>query len=258
MSRLYPPLQIRILSVWHRHFSVYVKNLLSNGLPPFLEPFIFLMGIGLGLGRYVVDINGISYIQFLATGLLVTSAMFTASFECTYGTYIRLEFNNIYEGMLAASITVNDLIIGEIFWAGTKGLFFSTAVLLIVAFFGLVPLPFSFIAPLIGFLTGLMFATLGLFISTLVSNINQFNFFFTGFLSPMFFFSGVVFPLSSLPKIVQGIAEVFPLTHSVRLVRAICSGSFPYPLLFDFLYIVSVIVFFGALSIRRLSRKLVA
>ena len=69
--------------------------------------------------------EGLTYIEFLGTGLLMTSAMFTASFECTFGTFIRMEFDKVYDGMLAAPITANNLIIGEIIWAGTKGVFFE-------------------------------------------------------------------------------------------------------------------------------------
>ena len=73
-----PALGARLYSVWHRHMRVYTKNLISNGLPPFLEPVIFLLGIGLGLGRYLVSMDSVPYIVFLATALPVTSSMFTA------------------------------------------------------------------------------------------------------------------------------------------------------------------------------------
>src|SRR5512138_282079 len=95
-SRLYPSLPSRLGSVWYRHMRTYTKDLLSNGFPPFVEPLIFLAGMGLGIARYVPDLTSMSYIQFLATGLIMTSAMFTASFECTYGTFIRLEFDKVY------------------------------------------------------------------------------------------------------------------------------------------------------------------
>ena len=131
-SSNYPAFHRRIMSVWYRHMLVYTRNLFSNGLPPFLEPLIFLAGVGLGLGKYIVSMEGMPYIQFLASGLLVTSSMYTAAFECTYGTFIRLEFDKVYDGMLGAPITADDLIIGEILWAGSKGFFFSLAVLIIV------------------------------------------------------------------------------------------------------------------------------
>jgi lipooligosaccharide transport system permease protein len=253
-----PSLQYRLYSVWYRHMLVYTRNLVSNGLPPFLEPLIFLAGVGLGLGKYIVSMDGIPYLQYLASGLLVTSSMYTASFECTFGTFIRLEYDHAYEGMLSAPITADDLILGEILWAGTKGFFFSFAVLVIVTAFGVISPGLSLLAPFVGFLTGLLFATISLWVTSFVKNINHFNFYMTGFLSPMFFFSGVVFPISSLPKALQPFAEIMPLTHVVRLIRAFCHSEFYLSLWWDLSYVIVVTVVFGYFAVRRLKKRLIA
>ncbi len=255
----YPPLRHRLFSVWYRHMRVYTKNLVSNGLPPFVEPLLFLFGIGIGLGKYIDrPMEGMAYIEFLGTGLLVTAAMYTSAFECTFGTFIRLEFDKVYDGMLAAPITVNNLIVGEIIWAGTKGLFFSFAVVCILTLFGIIRLPQSLLTPLVGLLTGVMFAAMSLLVTSFVKNINHFNFYHTGFLSPMFFFSGVVFPVSSLPAPMRVFAEIVPLTHTVRLVRAICTDRYHAGLLGDVAYIVVFVAVFGTLAVRRLRTRLVS
>jgi len=212
---------------------VYTKNLISNGCPPFLEPLIFLAGIGLGLGKYIASMDGVSYIEYLAVGLVITSSMYTAAFECTFGTFIRLEYDKVYDGMLAAPITVNNLFVGEILWAGTKGFFFSTCVLIVVCSFGILPVSLTLLMPVAGFITGVMMGTVSLLVTSFVKDINHLNFFFTGFLSPMFFFSGIVFPISSLPKVIQPIAELFPMTHPVRMVRALSNAHFEPVLIFD-------------------------
>ncbi|MCL5280883.1 MAG: ABC transporter permease [Planctomycetes bacterium] len=254
----YPSLAQRLFSVWYRHVRVYTKNLISNGLPPFLEPLLFLLGVGLGLGKYITQsMEGLSYLEFLGTGLLVTAAMFTSAYECTFGTFIRLEFEKVYDGMLAAPITVNDLIVGEIIWAGTKGLFFTFAVLCVLTAFRIIHLPAGLLAPLVGFVTGVMFATLSLWVTSFVKTINHFNFYLTGIISPMFFFSGVVFPISNLPPSVRFIAEIVPLTHCVRLARAVCIGQYPPSLLASLGYAVVFIALTGWLAIRRLRRRLV-
>ena len=247
----------RIYSVWFRHMRVYTKHLFSNGFPPFLEPLFFIAGIGLGLGKYVGMIDGMSYIHFLAAGMIVPPAMFTSSFECTFGTFIRLEFDKVYDGMVSASLTVRDLFVGEILFAGTKSFFFSAAVLIVVSCFGLIQSPLAVFTPLVGFLTGLMFASLALFITSFVKNINHFNFYFTGLITPMFFFSGIVFPLESLPEFAQRIAAFFPLKHAVDLVRAFCFNRFEPGLIFNLLYILTFIAVFGTLAIRRLKRRVV-
>ncbi len=255
---LYPPLHRRLYSVWFRHMRVYTKNLLSNGFPPFLEPLIFLLGVGLGLGKYITEpMGGVKYIEFLGAGLLCTTAMFTAAFECSFGTFIRLEFEKVYDGMLAAPMTVNNLIVGELLWVGSKGFFFSFAVLCILAAFRIIALPYGLLAPLVGFLTGVMFGALSLLVTSFVKTINHFNFYFTGFISPIFFFSGVVFPVENLPPFVRPVAELVPLTHSVRLVRAVCTNRYGPILLLDLLYIAAFITVVGFFAIRRLRKRLV-
>jgi lipooligosaccharide transport system permease protein len=260
----HPSLYHRIFSVWYRHVRVYGQHIISNGFPPFLEPLIFLAGIGLGLGQYITDdIGGQTYLEFLAVGLLVTASMWTASFECTFGTFIRLEFQKTYDGMLAAPITAKNLIVGEIFWAGSKGLFFSAAVLsvmCIVSAFGkvIVPLPNALAAPVMGFVNGMMFASLGLFVTSFVKTINHFNFFMTGLISPMFFFSGVVFEINRLPENIRPIAEIVPLTHSVRLMRTICGDECSLmTAIWDGAYMILFILSVGYFAVKRLEKRLI-
>lgn len=252
-----PRLGVRLFSVWFRHFRVYTKNLISNGFPPFLEPIFFLVGVGLGLGQFMGIVEGTSYITFLASGIIASSPMFTASYECTFGTFIRLEFDKVYDGMIAASISTRDLFIGEMMFCGTKGLFFSSAVICVIYPFGLIPSPMGLLAPLGGFFASLMFAALGLYVTSLVTNINHFNFYFTGLISPMFFFSGVVFPLSSLPPYIRPVAEIFPLTHAARLIRAFCFNRFDLPTAGSSLYMVLFTVVVGYVAIRRLERRII-
>lgn len=232
--------------------------MITNGFPPFVEPLIFLFALGLGLGHYVTKMDGMNYLQFLSSGLIVTSAMFTATFECSYGTYIRLEYEKIYNGMLGAPLTVKDLLLGEILWAGTKGLFFSSAVLSVICLFGILPLKLFLIVPLIGLLTGLMFAALSLIVTSFISDINQFNFYISGAISPMFFFSGVVFSLNSLPPMIRYLAELLPLTHSVRLLRQLFLLQFNGLILVDVVYIVAFITLLSYLAIFLLKKRMIS
>ncbi len=257
-SRPYPSLASRLGSVWYRHFRTYTKDIVSNGFPPFMEPLIFLAGMGLGMAKYVPGLAGMSYLQFLATGLVMTSAMFTSAFECTYGTFVRLEFDKTYDGMLAAPLRVSDVMLGEALWAGTKGAFFSLAVLIIISAFGLVNFATALLTPLVGFLTGFLFASIGLLVTSFVTNMNHFNFFFTGLLSPMFMFCGTIFPISNLPPPLRVLAEVLPLTHPVRLGRAAATASGWEPsLLLDLAYVVGVSLIVAWTAVRRLERRLV-
>ncbi|MFA5927864.1 MAG: ABC transporter permease [Candidatus Margulisiibacteriota bacterium] len=258
-TKLYPDLASRIYSVWHRHVKVYTKHFVSNAFPPCVEPMIFLGGIGLGLGQYISQIGGLNFMQFLASGLLVTSAMFTSAYECTYGTFIRLEFDKIYDSMLAAPISVYDLIIGEIIWAGTKGFFFSLAVAMIFVLFRVLEPSTLLLAPIAGLFTGLMFGTLSLLVTSFVKNINAFNFYFTGVISPTFFFTGVVFPIENLPAFIRPLAEIFPLTHTVRLSRLLVMPERHYSslLFYDLAYIALFVTVIGFFAVHNLKKRLI-
>jgi lipooligosaccharide transport system permease protein len=257
-NRAVPSLAKRLESVFHRHYRVYTENLWSNGFPAFLEPLIFLAGVGLGLGKYIpAMMGGMRYVEYLGTGIVVSAAMWTAAFECSFGTFIRLEFEKIYDGMLAAPLTVNNLITGEIIWSGVKGAFYSSAVLVVLLAFGIGHLRYVFFVPIVGFVTGVMFAALSLYVTSFVKNINHFNFYITGFISPILFLSDIVFPISDLPRWLRPLAELVPLTHPVRLTRAACAMRFDSLLLFDVLYIVFFIILFGSLAINRLEKRLI-
>jgi lipooligosaccharide transport system permease protein len=255
-----PSFLSRFFSVWYRHFRVYTRHLLSNGLPPFLEPLFFLLAIGVGLGLYIDTMQGLSYFHFLASGIIIPPAMYTASFECTFGTFIRMEFEKVYDGMLASSINCKDLLLGEIFFSATKSLFFSGAVLIVITIFSGATFPVypsAILAPVGGFFVGIMFASFSLFITSFIRTITHFNFYFTGLLTPMFFFSGIVFPLQNLPYAAQLIAEFLPLTHATRIVRSFCLNSYTPNLLFDWSYILLFSLLFTFLAVIRLTKRLI-
>ena len=258
----YPPkLFLRLYSVWYRHFRVYTKHIISNGFPAFFEPLVFLVAIGIGLGMFVESINGIPYVKFLASVIVIPTAMYTAAFECSFGTFIRLEFDKVYDGMLGASLSIKDLFIGEIIFAGSKSLFFSSIVLLVITALG-VPLRIqpeytAIFIPVAGFLTGLMFGAFSLFVTSFVDTINHFNFYFTGFLTPLFFFSGIVFPLDKLPGFLQIFAEILPLVHSVEITRGLYLNRFELRFIYDLIYILFFIVLFSYLALIRLEKKLI-
>jgi lipooligosaccharide transport system permease protein len=220
-----------------------------------------LVAIGIGLGMFVESINGIPYVKFLASAIVIPTAMYTASFECSFGTFIRLEFDKVYDGMLASSITSNDLFIGEIIFAGTKGCFFSAIVLLVITVFGtplkIQPSYMGILIPLGGLLTGLMFGAFSLFITSFVETINHFNFYFTGFLTPLFFFSGIIFPLNKLPALLKLIAEILPLVHAVEIVRAFYFNHFQIRFVFDLIYLILFTNIFGYLALKRLEKRLI-
>ncbi len=251
------PLFWRLYSVWFRHYTVYTNHLFSNGFPPFVEPLIFLSGIGIGIGSYIIEMDGIPYIQFLASGLIVSSAMYTAAFECTYGTFIRMDFDSNYDAMLSSPISPADIIIGEIIWAGSKGMFFSSAVTLVLTIFQIIYSPYLLCIPFIGLITGMMIAGMSLIVTSFIRTISHFGFYFTGCITPMFFFSGIIFPTSRLPTFLQPIVEILPLSHIVTIARASATGTGSWSLLYDIAYCIACIALTMAIAVRRLRKRLI-
>jgi len=247
----------RVISVWMRHRKCYFKNLVANGFPPFLEPLFFLAAIGIGLGRHVDEIMGIKYAKFVASGLLASTAMFTATFELTYGTFIRMQYERIYHAMLSTPVGVAEAFVGEILWAGTKGFMFSGAVLCTITVFGLVDSIWALLTPCVGFITGALFGALALIVTSMVKDMNNFNFYITGCCTPMFFLSGIVLPVNELPGLLKKIAVFMPLTNCVNLMRALILGKFHYALLIDLAWLAVSLPILVVSAVHCIKRRLI-
>jgi lipooligosaccharide transport system permease protein len=234
--RLSPPCA---LAVWRRNFAMYRRTWKLNILPNFFEPILYLVSIGVGVGAYVSEMGGTSYVAFLAPGLVAVAAMNGASFEVTYNAYVRLNFEKTYEAMLTTPIQPEDVLAGEILWAMTRSTIYGGCFFVVVVAAGLAPLPHSLWAlPMIP-LTGLLFASLGIAFSLRIPSIDMFSFYFTLFLTPLFLFSDVFFPLEErLSGAWLRVAEALPLLHAVRPVRAAFRGGGASTLGFDLAYIL--------------------
>lgn len=259
-----PPRWRRLLSVVHRHWVVYASTFLANALPAFFEPILFLTAIGLGLGAYVGEgMAGLPMGAFMGPGALAMTAMFTAAFETTYGTFVRLVYQKTYDGMLATPLTPSDVFLGEVLWCGCKGFLFTSIVLAVYLAFGRyngwwVHFQWStlFLAPLVGATCSLLFAGLGLHVAALTKNMNNFNFFVSGVLTPMSLFSGMVFPVSDLPVVLRQLAYALPLFHVTELNRLLLFGpeqcvSFVWACPLYLLVVTSLLVASGVRVMRR-------
>ena len=220
------------------------------------EPVLVLLAMGLGLGAYVALIDGQRYIEFVAPGIIASYGMFAASFECTYGSFFRMEERRTYDAIIATPLNVEDVIAGEIFWGATRSLITGSVILAVAAAFQLVHSPWALLIPLLTFLGGLMFASIAMLFTSLVPSFYEFNYFFTLFITPMFFFSGVFFPLDEFPQIVQKISLIVPLTPVVNMARAFISGDLQPQLVVFLAIIIAYTVLFFAISLVTMRRRL--
>jgi len=215
----------RAFRVWQRHATVYTKLYKSSIALNFVEPILYLAALGLGLGAFVKEINGIPYIKYIAPGIIASSSMFAAAYECTYGTYVRMTYQKTFDAILATPVNINELVSGELIWGATKSLLYGSIIMSVIALFGLVDSPWIILAIPFIFISGLIFAELSVIVTAIVPGIESFNYFYTILLTPMFLFSGIFFPLDTLPPIISKIAFFTPLYHLVNICRALASGN---------------------------------
>ncbi len=224
------PIDFRMAcAVWMRNFTVYRHTWRMNILPNFFEPVLYLLGMGVGLGAYVAGgVEGQAYVAYIAPGLMAASAMNGASFETTYNMFVKMHFSRTYDALLTTPATIEDVVAGEVLWAITRALLYGIAFLLVLLGFTaagwpIVTAPAALLLPLALALTGALFALLGALFTALVRSIDLYSYYFTLFLTPLFLFSGIFFPVERFPGGAE-IAWATPLYHAVRLVRGLSQG----------------------------------
>jgi lipooligosaccharide transport system permease protein len=229
--------------VWRRNAAMYRRTWKFNVLPNFFEPVFYLTAIGIGVGSYISEMGGVSYLAYLAPGLVCVAAMNGASFEVTYNIFVRMRFEKAYDAMLTAPLETDDVLVGELLWALTRVGIYGGSFYVVTLLFGLAPLPSSLWAIAVIPLAGLLFAALGLAFTLKFATIDLFSFYFTLFLTPLFLFSGVFFPLEErLSGAWLWLAEALPLLHPVRLARSAFNGEFTHVALWDVTYVLGTSV----------------
>ena len=226
MSR--PPIRLswRFRRVWQRNRDVHLSTWIVNILPPLLDPFLFVLAFGFGLGALIGDVatpqGTVSYLRFVVPGMIGVGVMFQAYFEGTYGSFVRMHYQRTFAAQLATPLSVDDIIVGELAWAATKGLLTGVLMLAALAPFGLLAWPGALWGLPIAALAGVLFGALGLMITARTRNIDVLNIPYFLFMSPMFLFSGTFFPIDGMPDWARLLANALPLTHVVAVLRGVC------------------------------------
>ena len=213
------------LVIWYRNVLVWKKLIGPALVLHFGEPLIYLFGLGFGLGAFIGDIDNIPYLTFLASGLVASSAMMTASLEGTYSVYTRMVPQQTYSAIIATPIEVDDILAGELLWCATKALLSSVAILVVASLLGAIHDWSAALAIPVVFLSALCFSGPAIVIATISPGYDFFNYYFTLAVTPMFVLCGVFYPVSTLPAVMQQFVQVLPLTHAVELIRPIIAGT---------------------------------
>ena len=252
-----PALSWRWWPVFRRNLLVWRKLAIPSLLGNIAEPLIWLVAFGYGLGamvgRVTVDGTPVPYILFLASGSVCMSAMNAASFEALYSAFSRMQVQRTWDGILNAPVSLDDIVLAEMLWAAYKAVFTATAILLVMLGLDISHSPRLLVAWTVLVAAGVTFACIALVFNALASGYDFFTYYFTLFLTPMMFLSGVFFPREQLPELVRLASEWLPLTAAVELVRPMFMDRWPAHALrhLAVLAVYAVGAFWAALALTR-------
>jgi len=255
--RRVPPLWRRLAAVIWRHKVVYDRNFFTNSFGVILEPIMYFVAMAWGLASSIGEIDGLTYLQYLVPGQIMIGVIFSATFETSYGTYFRLEMDHNYDSIVVTPVSASELFWGELLYVGLRSSLFSAIVLSVFWAWGLVLSPWGMLVPVVGFFAGTALGTLGFFANRLVKNLNQFNYFITGVMSPLILFSGTLFPLDRMPKAVAVVTEWLPFYPAVHLSRMLTTGRFQEDLWLMVAYLVIIPWPLGYFAVKCMVPKLI-
>ncbi|RYF42463.1 MAG: nodulation protein NodJ [Comamonadaceae bacterium] len=226
-----PDLSMRWWPVFLRNLLVWRKLALPSLVGNIAEPLMWLVAFGYGMGALVgqVDLGGtrVPYILFLASGSICMSAMNAASFEALYSAFSRMHVQKTWDGIMNAPVSLDNVVMAEMLWAAFKALFTVTAILGVMLALGISHSPKLLAAWPVLLGVGITFSCIALIFNALANGYDFFTYYFTLFLTPMMFLSGVFFPREQLPTPVRLISDWLPLTNAVELVRPMFMDQWP-------------------------------
>jgi lipooligosaccharide transport system permease protein len=227
-------------AVWVREWIVFEYYWRTRTFAAVVEPVVMLVAFGFGFGKLVSQVEGIPYIQFVGTGVVATTVLFSAVFSAMFDSLYKRRYQRVYDAMLSAPVDVEEIVTGEVLFLGVRAGVYGVAPLLVAFCFGLPPAPAMVLVPLIGALTGVGFASLGMLFSAAANTFDDLSYVISGVITPLFLVAGTFFPLNRLPEWLRTAAQFNPLYHCVELVRHCAFGLHPGV---DLLHVGALVLF---------------
>jgi lipooligosaccharide transport system permease protein len=246
-----------LLGVLVREMINYSSFWRSSAFSSMVEPAIYLMAFGLGVGSLVSRVNGFNYLDFVATGTVAMAVMFSAAYPSMFGTFVKYKFQRTYDAILAAPVDTEELVTAEGLWVALRTGVYGCSPLIVAFAFGLDPSWGMLLVPFICFISGLGWSFFGITVAATMNSIDNFSYVISGFMTPVMLSAGTFFPSSNLPDWLQVVSLFNPLYHSVELVR---HAAFGWQVRADLGHVGFLLVFALVLwrvSISRMGRRLV-
>jgi len=244
------------VQIWRRNFISFRRSWKVSFVWIILEPVLVLAAMGYGLGSFVSTMDGVSYAEFFYPALLCTTSMLVAYFVSTYDNFSKLTHQGVFASLILTPIEPKEIVIGEVLWAGTKGLISAAGVAMVAGGLGMVETLRIFPALIVVFISALVFAAFGMLVTTWVKSFDQIIYPTSAVVIPMSLFSGTYFPIDNLPYGMRYLAYISPLAHSVRVVRGLLLKGYDWWMLGNVAYLLILLFFLTRLASRRLTRKL--
>ena len=252
-------LSYRVAYVFLRNLYSYKRFIVPTFLVSLVEPLFYLITFGIGMGAYMGAFGGQPYLHFLVPGVLVSAVMMSSSFECLYGTYIKIVHEKVYDSLIATPVSADEAVAGDIVWASFRGLVSGSLMMAVALAMGVAPVSPFRLALLLVFMVfiGVLFGSLAMIVTSVAPSFDFFSYYTELVITPMLFFSGVFFPLDNFPGWMKTLAEFLPLTHAIRISRAVFTGKPASGLGWSLagLFVLAAVVF--TISIRMMRKRLI-
>jgi lipooligosaccharide transport system permease protein len=196
----------------------------SSTFSAIVQPIVYLLAFGFGFGTLVDKVGGLEYVEYVGLGTVSTAILFSSVFSGIFGTLLKWKYQRTYDALLAAPVSVAEIVTAESLWIGVRAGLYGCAPLIVTFFFGLDPTPGMLLVPFIGILTGFGFACAGILIAALVETFDNTSYVQSLVITPMFLLAGSFFPLDELPDWAVGVSQINPLYHCVQLVKHAALG----------------------------------
>lgn len=247
-----------VTAVLWREWTVFRRVWFTTAFGSILEPVILFVAFGFGFGALVAEVAGLAYLDFIATGAVAIGALFSSIFPALINGYFRRKEQRLYDGLLAAPLSIPELVTGEAAWNALRATAVGVATVGVAIAFGVRPAASVVLVPVITVVAAFGFACAGAAFGALIRSTHSFDMIIVGVIVPMYVVAGTFFPIDGLPGPMEALALSNPVYHLVELLRVVTFGTGMTPMVFVH---IAVVVGFDVvawlLAVRLMRRALI-